>query len=286
MKYKPQENMPEFSLVVIPLLCCLVAVGIFLYTGNRLLAFQQKKKEDYQSQIRKATSIAKNAKELLASYEDKLRNLRQAKKFYKKCIKKAQRIVEEEKTTHQLRREIAELNRRRMELENQVIQMNLLRRDVSELRRSRKEIEFDIVSVKKKIERLQYQLSSAQQKRQQMAKVFNVGTIKGGKTKSASNVLYVECINNGVILQPKGIYLTHNLSSEEQSKFLSVAIQTGHVVFLIRPDGFKSFKQYRSIITSHNRASTQQIDLGYEPVNADWILNYPSAKEVAYAQDK
>jgi hypothetical protein len=49
-------------------------------------------------------------------------------------------------------------------------------------------------------------------------------------------------------------------------------------VFLIRPDGFTAFENYRDVLQTHNTSATRALDLGYEPVDADWQLVYPTER--------
>jgi hypothetical protein len=81
-----------------------------------------------------------------------------------------------------------------------------------------------------------------------------------------------------VILQPAGTQLGDDPDDDDRRVFLSAASRTGYVVFMIRPDGFRSFNNYRRIVASVNQGSPGKLDCGFEPVNADWKLIYPGQK--------
>lgn len=106
-------------------------------------------------------------------------------------------------------------------------------------------------------------------------RTYSVTALNAGGARRNTPALFAECAARGVTLQPVGKALSSKMESGEQESFLSLARQTGHVVFLVRPDGFESFHGYRSLLMSENRRSSRTIEMGLEPVDADWSLKYP-----------
>ena len=49
-----------------------------------------------------------------------------------------------------------------------------------------------------------------------------------------------------------------------------------YVLFLIRPNGFESFFEYRQLVLSRAKQPGGAIEHGYEPVNSDSKLVYPN----------
>ena len=56
--------------------------------------------------------------------------------------------------------------------------------------------------------------------------------------------------------------------ADDQESFLQAAAQTRYVLFLIRPDGYQSFYEYRQLVLSRAKESGSSLDHGYEPVNS------------------
>ncbi|MFH1116294.1 MAG: hypothetical protein V1792_20470 [Pseudomonadota bacterium] len=83
--------------------------------------------------------------------------------------------------------------------------------------------------------------------------------------------VYVICSSAGLLV---GEDLLPNPESREQFKDLSRAVthavesagESGYVLALIRPDGYKSFEGLRGVVNNLG------FRLGYEPVSSDWEL--------------
>ena len=56
---------------------------------------------------------------------------------------------------------------------------------------------------------------------------------------------------------------------------MAAARRTRYVVFLIRPDGFYCFGNYRAAILAANQEAGPVIEFGYEPFNAEWKPVFP-----------
>jgi hypothetical protein len=80
-----------------------------------------------------------------------------------------------------------------------------------------------------------------------------VGQIYGG-IGSGEKPQWVECIKEGVILQPQGRRI--DLAGLNNSPALLQAIrQTGYVVFLVRPQGFEAFQHARALAIARGPGS-------------------------------
>ena len=88
--------------------------------------------------------------------------------------------------------------------------------------------------------------------------------------------MFVECDSKGVWLRPERKLLDPTVSPAARTTFLNRVQSTGYVVFLIRPDGFVPFRRYRDVLITYNATAERPLDFGYEPVNADWKLVYPT----------
>jgi hypothetical protein len=93
-----------------------------------------------------------------------------------------------------------------------------------------------------------------------------VGQIYGG-IGSGEKPQWVECIKEGVILQPQGRQI--DLAGLNSFPALLQAIrQKGYVVFLVQPQGFEAFQLARAL------AISQGAKVGYEPVDEKWVLRF------------
>jgi hypothetical protein len=127
-------------------------------------------------------------------------------------------------------------------------------------------------------QQLAAQLAQLQRRPDPSTKTVRVERIRGTQAWHAPDPVYVECDATGVILQPAGRHFSASPNAEQRDAFLQAAQRSGYVLFLIRPAGFESFRQYRAAVAAGRQASGKPIDFGYEPVNADWHLVYPENK--------
>ena len=114
-------------------------------------------------------------------------------------------------------------------------------------------------------------------------KVFLVTALTGGSQPRIRSAVFAECSGDGIRIQPQGTRFSKSVNVAEQRLFLSIVGTTSYVVFLIRPDGFESFFRYRNLVQSESRRTGRYIDVGYEPVDQDWVLIYPGQEREAYA---
>lgn len=173
--------------------------------------------------------------------------------------------------------ELEKLRAEIAELERTLERLRLAAKDRPGQLASKQELERKLQEAQRERERLVAELDKVQREIEDKKKEYWVPELPGG-TRHTRKPVYVECTAGGAILQPAGTLLGGDPDDNDRRAFLSAASRTGYVVFLIRPDGFRSFNNYRRIVTSVNQESPGKLDCGFEPVNADWKLIYPEQK--------
>ncbi|MFQ5728848.1 MAG: hypothetical protein ACE5GN_00615 [Waddliaceae bacterium] len=96
---------------------------------------------------------------------------------------------------------------------------------------------------------------------------------------SLQKAVFIECEEKWIRIMPEGKHLESGPSKASREEFLQIAKTTGYVVFLIRPDGYASFENYREVVENYNKEAASPLEFGYEPIDADWKLAYPSGEE-------
>ena len=83
---------------------------------------------------------------------------------------------------------------------------------------------------------------------------------------------YIECREDGVVIYPSQEFVA-TADLDKQNTALSKLIaevkanqDQEYVIIAIRPQGIEVFQQVRNLIEQEN------IDIGYEPIEEDWIL--------------
>ena len=127
---------------------------------------------------------------------------------------------------------------------------------------------------------------------------FAVVPLRDGRTGTLRPPVYYECTESGVILQPEGIRLTWqdlvagdfsspvNAASRAVSRYFEehpearAANESGrpYPLLIVRPDGVYSYYQARAALEEAG------VDYGYQPVAADWPLEYGEMNPVLAAQ--
>jgi predicted RNase H-like nuclease (RuvC/YqgF family) len=137
---------------------------------------------------------------------------------------------------------------------------------VEELRRN-------VIEANRESEQLSAELEKVGKEAKENGKMY---VIEGTQNRSAT---FADCSAAGIAVNPGNLRLGLDPNDSDKDVFLAAAKRTKYVVFLIRPDGYKSFSQYYDKVRSQNQSSFDRIDIGYEPVNADWILKYPNQEQ-------
>lgn len=264
-------------LLAAPVLCCLAVSAFFLNVAERQVQADEMKKSGLFQRVKEARLEAEALDKAIAGKGRQLANLTSAaekQEQEKANTQETQEIVAADLRKRQaLEEKLAGLIRRKAELEEETSVADSLRSKVSQLTLSRSELEPRIAEAKTEAERLEKALGGLKKQREQNKKTFDVRALYGGPMRQRAAV-FVECGGNGVIIQPQGKQLSRSAEPTEQRTLLSLARKTGYVVFLVRPDGLESFRRYRQVVVSQNNATEAAIDLGYEPVDSDWVLTY------------
>jgi hypothetical protein len=143
------------------------------------------------------------------------------------------------------------------------------------LQQQRRKVDDDLQRERTETERLQAQLARLRRHNDEMSRSFRLSDLKTTNHWQAPDPVYVECDQQGVLIQTAGTRFGTWPDATDTVNFISTARRTGYVLFLVRPSGYSSFWRYRKTIEAESRESGRAIDYGYEPINEDWILIYP-----------
>ena len=102
---------------------------------------------------------------------------------------------------------------------------------------------------------------------------FSATALFGTQRIGAQKPTFVECRGDKGVLQPQARRSAPS-PAPTTGRRSSPPRSTHYVVFLIRPDGFDCFENYRKVLLAASPSEPAPIDFGYEPVNADWELDY------------
>ncbi len=79
---------------------------------------------------------------------------------------------------------------------------------------------------------------------------------------------WVECRDDGVVLQPQNSVVTIDELRTGSDDFVAAVEARQHAVFLIRPEGYASFEAARKLIEA------KHLPIGFEPIDAHWKLRF------------
>ena len=102
-----------------------------------------------------------------------------------------------------------------------------------------------------------------------------VPSLAGGTGRKPRRITFIECFGGGAMVQPQEHRLPDIPEGAAGRAFLDAARTTGYVLFLVRPNGVRVFDEYRALIDEANGSGRPRIEIGYEPIDADWQLAYP-----------
>lgn len=148
---------------------------------------------------------------------------------------------------------------------------------------SPEEIDRLLQEAKQQRDRLIAQLQDMEQQEEKDRTVVSVTHLSGRHVQSSGAVLFIECIADGVIVQPQQERFARRPDADAETAFRSSLEPVQHVVFLVRPAGFESFWRYHALVTAANEAGQANTEIGYEPVDQDWHLIYPGQEGGRYA---
>ena len=153
----------------------------------------------------------------------------------------------------------------------------LERSALNALRTSEEEVRRRLARAVAEQKQLVAEYQVAQQKVQRQQNQFTVTALAGGRSGASRRATFLECGRDGATIQPQGILLSLARTDHDQQAFRAALSQTKYVVFLIRPDGYESFRRYRTLLVTGRQELDGTVELGCEPVNHDWVLEYPQA---------
>lgn len=175
----------------------------------------------------------------------------------------------------------AEIQRRAREAEEMRNRVNSLERDRDNRSRARSEMERRLAELRRQVgdeERRIEELRKQVDKR----KEINVGRLCPG-CASLKNPQWVECIEDAAVLQPQGERFTLAQLKANSSPFGQAVKHCSQrsddpceLIFVVRPKGFPVFEAARE---AAEKFKGEKLRVGYEPVDADWVLEYPTRLE-------
>jgi len=207
--------------------------------------------------------------------EEELRKLKeQAEKLEKKIREKEQELAG-------LRQPDNEIDRKKKEEE-----LKSLKSELEELEKKIREKEQELAklgypgsvddSLEKDIERLKKEIEAARKRMEDLRnriaqKTADANTFNPWKdfkgTVFLRNPMFVECKKDVLILHPQERILPISELSRS-NPFSSIGYDYDGIVFLVRPDGFDTFRQ------SFELAKKTNLKIAYEPVDSNWKLDF------------
>jgi uncharacterized phage infection (PIP) family protein YhgE len=134
----------------------------------------------------------------------------------------------------------------------------LAARELAALRERIRQARERIDAVEKKIKELREQID----KRKGEVDVTEIAPRGSGEDPQ-----YVECLKDGVVLRPQGQQIALEQLKKKSPAFLQ-GIHRDFVVFLVRPQGFASFR------AAHSLAAEKGLKVGYRPVEELVVVRY------------
>lgn len=290
MARRVSEGAFELGLHALPLLCCLTCVAAFLCVGYHLTGALDTAFQQVEEQIRAALGKRSTLDDLrqkldsrMTALNGQMEEVRAAEQSRRAEMSRADaereglrsrlQGVREQMTAQQKR--LSELEQKKAELEERLKRYRALETPGPEIALA--DIQLKIAAAKREMEELLKKIQSLRQEKERpdSSNVYWVGRLPGAGKGSWKPALYVECLRGEAVIRPEGRHLSADAHPAAEEEFLKRARETGRVVFLIRPTGFEAFARYRSLLQERNSRGTARIEMGYEPVDADWDLRYP-----------
>ena len=272
---------------ILPILVCFIGIGAFVHLATSFTHAQQQEQARFSRKMAEQKEASKVMKDKLAQLKGKISQLQRELREANARGEAEQGIESELGRLKSLKRrledELLALRQKVTKAQDYARSMNSLKAEVAQLKSVQEDLRARLESEKSKHKRLLSAHDAALREREKRVKVFSVTSLSGG-SRHVRKAIFAECAADGIIVQPVKRRLSMNMEARDQNTFLSIVRQTRYVVFLIRPDGFESFRRYRALLISENRLSNEPIDIGFEPVNGDWVLIYPGQEGRVYAR--
>jgi len=297
------------SVEILLLLCCTVGIVAFMCFAisalNLGIMYQKKNTEEYVE----SPSGLQEMKNRQAGRVDYLRLLRERITEYRQRITRNEQLLARARAPEKNRRKLERYTRELNELEASIAageneladysvrsthidkKQNETVADLENLKRRLRDVTEEIAHEKGRLQELAdspesalgdavdslrrfsaqedghiTELENAIRDRRATDDRFDVRSIMKGTGRFA-NPLFAECRSDQVLLYPAGAAIgEHSLSSG--NPFAEYAGVNDGIVFLVRPSGFDVFTMALS------KARERGFRIGYEPVDADWRLDY------------
>jgi len=159
--------------------------------------------------------------------------------------------------------------------EKKTAQLPGVRQQNARLNVSLEKLKQDLQEAETELQRLSAECDVARKEKDKERRRVDVTALDGTRKVSDHKPVFVECSRGKAILQPQERTLSADPGAADRETLLAAARRTRYVVFLVRPDGFRCFENYRSFVISAGQKTGAPIEFGYEPVNADWELVFP-----------
>jgi hypothetical protein len=280
---------------LVPMFCCFVGAGAFVHV---VLAVEEKERHkedrrhreeaeqivDRQRQCNELAEKIKSLQQKIAEISNRIRGL----------TERLLQAVTDDKTAGKIREDLAK-QRALMakmlaefaELSDQIAQKQkainshrnetkaaqILDRQLKELRERLADLTKQVEEARKANVSLAETKRDLQREREEQERAVRI-LPRRRSVWNEQNPVYLDCAAGGAVLQPAGERLAAAPGDADRARFLAAVRKSGHVVFLIRPDGIFTFYQYRGVLTQET-----QVRLGWEPVDASWNLIYPKTGE-------
>ncbi len=274
------------ALFAAPVLFCLIAAGVFLHQADT-----SRQRWEGTRDVRKSPVNAEDSVQVGCDRapESEVRTVNQTEPLQVDSpqaelsrtsgeeLRKIRAMVVE------LADQLAAADETLMHMQELARQADLRRATLNRLRSAKEQLEAELKNASVEERRLLTDRDALLRDRQERQKTFSVTALTGASSGQLRPATFVECAERRAIIQPQATALSAASDVSDSQALLAAARRTNYVVFLVRPDGFETFQRYRALLLSESQQAGVPIDLGFEPVNADWVLVYPGQKGSAYS---
>lgn len=181
----------------------------------------------------------------------------------------------EQASQEEREREEDEVTLDRLRHENQQLSRNLdeKRAAIGKQQAEQTAAAQQLATAEQRVDGLRDQISKAERTATELRQKIDekqsvsVGQLNPGR-RSDKNPQWVECRRSTVTLQPQGRPVSLDELKQKSAVFTAAVKAAGYIVFLVRPDGFETFTEARTL------AEQAEVEIGYEPVDAVWKLRF------------
>jgi uncharacterized protein YlxW (UPF0749 family) len=274
-----QTSLGTFA--IIPFLFILMGLaGFFFVTNLAIVVADQDEAEaakrsvqQQEQELRAIEEAYQRLQDRLAMLQGHLNSLSAAKYGQETLAALRQELQHLQTALAKAQTEHGQLRHQRATLADKLTVLEKLEKKVATMRLSETDIAGQVRQLRDEIAALTAQIGTVQREIEAKEQVQAQQLVPAGSRKPA---VFVECTADGVLLMPERTLLQAAVPPTARETFLARVTAKGYAVFLIRPDGLTAFKRYREVLETYNNTARSKVDMGYEPVNADWKLVYPN----------